>query len=165
MDAPKKAPATKQQKNQRATNARSWPRATAIGHRGVALTHSELLAHEILPCFPAIDIGFDLVSVHKNVLKRIQVKATESTKAVTRNGTTFCLSRNKSGSSRNGVYAPSPCRHYSAQDADVFVFVHNTLRLFYVVPSSALDFSRHKISFKPDSKWANAWHVLRKPRA
>ena len=163
MDAPKKAPATKKQKSSRITEGRSWPRAIAIGHRGVALTHSELLANEILPCFPAIDIGFDLVSVHKNVLKRIQVKATEVTKAVTRNGMTFCLSRNKSGSSRNGVYAPSPCRHYSAQDADVFVFVHNVLRLFYVVPSSELNFARHKISFKPDSKWANAWHVLRQP--
>jgi len=163
MDAPKKSPVTQQQKKLSVGVGRNWPGTVAIGHRGVALTHAELLAHEILPCFPAIDIGFDLVSAHKNVLKRIQVKAMESTKTVTNNGVTFCLSRNKSGSSRNGVYAPAPCRRYTAHDADVFVFVHNILRLFYVVPTSVLDFSRHKISFKPDSKWANAWDVLRQP--
>jgi hypothetical protein len=162
MDAPNKVPVTKQQKKLREGVGRNWPSAIAIGHRGVALTHAELLAHEILPCFPAIDIGFDLVSAHKNVLKRIQVKATESTRSVTRNGTTFCLSRNKSGNSRNGVYSPAPYRRYTTMDADVFVFVHNILRLFYVVPATELDFSRHKISFRRDSKWANAWDVLRK---
>jgi hypothetical protein len=141
---------------------KSWPRAVAIGARGVALTCAELLGQEIVPCFPNIDIGFDLVSVYGNTLKRIQVKATESTRQ-TRSAASFCLARHKTGHQRNGVYTKTPHRAYTHDDVDVFVFVHNILQLFYVVPAREINLARHKITFRPDSRWASAWDVLKQP--
>jgi hypothetical protein len=142
---------------------KNWPKAIAIGARGEALTQAELLGQEIVPCFPKIDIGVDLVSVHKNIVKRIQVKATESLKAVRHSSTSFCLVRQKSGVHRGGVYMKTPSKAYDHADVDAFVFVHNLLRLFFVVPAREIDLSRHKISFKANSRWANAWDVLKQP--
>lgn len=140
---------------------KNWPKSVAIGARGEALTQAELLSQEIVPCFPKIDIGFDLVASYRHVLKRVQVKATESMLAVTPTSVTFCLSRQKAGHMRGGVYTKTPSKAYDHADVDVFVFVHNLLRLFYVVPSSEIDLTKHKISFRQNTRWRNAWDVFK----
>jgi hypothetical protein len=144
--------------------ALKWPEASAIGAAGVALVKAKLLQHEILPCAPELDIGFDLVTVFNTVLNRVQVKATQCADRNSVDSITFCVKRRKTGMSRSGQYLAAAAQPYSRAMFDAFVFVHNVQQRFFIVPANAIDLNRHKISFTPESRWADAWWVLKKPQ-
>lgn len=139
-----------------------WPTACAIGAAGVALAKAQMLQNQVLPCTPEIDIGFDVVTVFNAVLKRVQIKATQQLVRNSVDSVTFCVNKRKAGFSRDGTYMHSTARSYSIDEFDAFIFVHNLQHRFFVVPTSELDVSRHKITFTPDSEWADAWWVLKK---
>lgn len=138
-----------------------WPAAQAVGAIGVAMAEAHMLDNKIVPCRPALDIGFDLAAAFGPVLKRVQVKATQSSKRTRNDSTTFNITRTKSGFTRNGTYFPTPARAYDDNEIDAFVFVHIDRGHFYVMPASAIDLRRHKISLDPGSQWADAWWVLK----
>lgn len=140
-----------------------WPDSIAIGAEGVSLAIAKLLRHQIVPCIPIIDIGFDLVSGYQGVVKRIQVKATTRINPATPDSTQFSLSKNKACGSRRGSSKLQKRRSYCPEDVDVFIFVHVRLKRFFVVPAAELDFSKHWISFNSRSRWSNAWDVLKTP--
>jgi hypothetical protein len=140
-----------------------WPTSQAIGAAGVALVSSQLLQRKILPCTPMIDIGYDIVTAYGNLMKRAQIKATQVATSTKNNSTPFCVKRNKGGYSRNGAYMPTPSRGYAFDEIDVFIFAHIDRAHFYIVPASEIDLNRHKLSLSPDSKWADAWWVLKTP--
>jgi hypothetical protein len=71
--------------------------------------------------------------------------------------------RKKPGITKGGKYAPTPKRSYCSADIDAFIFVHIPERKFYVLPARKVNFNRHKITFRPDSPWAEAWWVLKTP--
>jgi len=136
------------------------PNTGTIGAIGASMAITAMLRQNIMPCTPILDVGFDFTTVYGPVVKRVQVK---SRQAANNNGVdslTFSLLRNKAGISRNGTYASTAKRGYSAADIDVFIFVHIEGNKFYIMPSKAVDFSRQKITFRPDSHWADAWWVL-----
>lgn len=144
--------------------ALKWPTGPAIGAVGVALVKAKLLQHEILPCAPELDIGFDMVTVFNTVLNRIQVKATQCADRNSVDSVTFCVKRRKAGISRSGHYVAAAAQTYDSAAFDAFIFVHNIQQRFFIVPAGAIDLNRHKISFTPESRWADAWWVLKKPR-
>lgn len=138
-----------------------WPMAQAVGAIGVAMAEAHMLDNKIVPCRPALDIGFDLAAAFGPVLKRVQVKATQSSKRTRNDSTAFNILRAKAGFTRNGKYMHTPARAYDDHEIDAFVFVHINRGHFYIVPSSAIDLNRHKISLDPTSQWADAWWVLK----
>ncbi len=140
-----------------------WPNSIAIGAEGVSLAIAKLLRHQIVPCIPIIDIGYDLVSGHQHIVKRIQVKATTTINMSAPDVTKFSLSKNKACSGRRGGSKLQKRRAYCPEDVDVFIFVHVRLKRFFVVPVAELDFSKHWISFNKRSRWSNAWDVLKTP--
>jgi hypothetical protein len=138
-----------------------WPTAQAIGATGVALVTAQLLRHRILPCMPVMDIGFDLVTAYGNLLKRAQIKATQMAENVKTNSTAFSVKRHKVGHVRAGTYMTTPARGYDVDEVDVFIFTNIRHGHFYVMPAAEIDLKRHKLSLSPNSKWANAWWVLK----
>ena len=138
------------------------PESIAIGEEGVALAMAKFLRHQIVPCVPRPDIGFYLVSAYQHVLKRVQVKST-ARQPETAGTFKFSLSKNKASSGRNGGEKFKQRRVYHAADVDVFIFVHVRLKKFFVVPATELDFRKHWVTFKANSRWANAWQVLQEP--
>lgn len=138
-----------------------WPIAQAVGAIGVAMVEAHMLDNKIVPCRPALDIGFDLASAFGPVLKRVQVKATQTAARTRNNSTTFNIMRSKTGMMRAGKYVHIPAKSYTDNEIDVFVFVHVDRGHFYVVPSAEIDLNRHKITFDPSSKWADAWWALK----
>lgn len=138
-----------------------WPTAQAIGAAGVSLVTAQLLLHRILPCTPIMDIGFDLVTAYGNLLKRTQIKATQVDGNVKTSSTSFSVKRNKFGNVRNGTYTPTPARGYDVDEVDVFIFANIKHGHFYVMPADEIDLKRYKLSLSPDSKWADAWWVLK----
>jgi hypothetical protein len=140
-----------------------WPTAQAIGAAGVSLVTAQLLLNRVLPCTPMMDIGFDLVTAYGNLLKRAQIKATQMDENVKTSSTSFSVKRNKAGHVRNGTYMPTPARGYEIDEVDVFIFANIKHGHFYVIPAEEIDLKRYKLSLSPDSKWANAWWVLKTP--
>lgn len=138
-----------------------WPHALAIGAIGVSLVEAQMIDHKIIPCRPTIDIGFDLVSVFGSVLKRVQVKATQAENRTKNDSTVFNVTRTRAGMTRNGKYMHTSPQSYREHAIDIFVFVHIERGHYYVVPASALNLSRHKISLSPTSEWSDAWHLLK----
>lgn len=138
-----------------------WPIAQAVGAIGVAMVEAHMLNNKIVPCRPALDIGFDLASAFGPVMKRVQVKATQAAKRTRNDSTTFNIMRSKAGMTRGGKYMHTPAKAYADNEIDVFVFVHVDRGHFYIVPADAIDLNRHKISLAPDSEWADAWWVLK----
>lgn len=138
-----------------------WPAAQAVGAIGVAMVEAHMLDNKIVPCRPALDIGFDLASAFGPVMKRVQVKATQSATRTRNDSTTFTIMRSKAGIVRNGKYLYAPAKSYADHEIDVFVFVHVDRGHFYVVPAEEIDLNRHKLSLTPASKWADAWWVLK----
>lgn len=135
------------------------PVGQTIGARGVALAMAEMCSRNILPCTPFIDIGFDLISAYRHVLKRVQVKATSVHPSKNNGNFTFSVKRRKNWR-LDKKNAPGS-RSYEDNEIDVFIFVHTTMQLFFVVPADEIDYQRHKISFSLDSQWRNAWNVLK----
>ena len=129
---------------------------STIGARGVAMAIAEMCEHNILPCTPFVDIGFDIVSVHQSVLKRVQVKSTSIDPAKTNGRFEFCVKRRKD----RRRYDNNNTSFYPDDFIDAFIFVHTKLRLFFVIPAAKIA-SRHKISFLLDSPWRDAWDVLK----
>jgi hypothetical protein len=140
-----------------------WPQAQAVGAIGVAMAEAHMLDNKIVPCRPALDVGFDLASAFGPVMKRVQVKATQSGKRTRNDSTTFHITRTKTGVARAGKYMHTPAQSYAADQIDAFVFVHVERGHFYVMPAAAIDLNRHKIALAPDSPWADAWWVLKTP--
>jgi acyl-CoA thioesterase len=110
-----------------------------------------------------MDIGFDLVTAYGNLLKRAQIKATQMDENIKTSSTSFSVKRNKAGHVRNGTYMPAPARGYEIDEVDVFIFANIKHGHFYVIPAEEIDLKRYKLSLSPDSKWANAWWVLKTP--
>jgi hypothetical protein len=140
-----------------------WPTAQAVGAAGVSLVTAQLLLNRVLPCMPIMDIGFDLVTAYGNLLKRAQIKATQMDENVKTSSTSFSVKRNKTGHVRNGTYISTPARGYDVDEVDVFIFANIKHGHFYVMPAEEIDLKRYKLSLSPDSKWANAWWVLKTP--
>lgn len=140
-----------------------WPTAQAVGAIGVAMVEAHMLDNKIVPCRPALDIGFDLAAAFGPTLKRVQVKATRSEKRTRNDSTTFNIMRSKAGFMRGGRYVHIPAQAYADNEIDAFVFVHVDRGHFYVMPASEIDLNRHKIALAPDSKWTDAWWVLKTP--
>lgn len=139
------------------SKANRWSKPGAIGAKGVALAIAEMYDHQIVPCEPKFDIGYDLVAAHNSTLKRVQVKSTSI--APTRSGIFyFSIKRRKNAQVDNNNM---PAISYRDNEIDVFVFVHTKLHLFFIVPASEIDYGKHKISFLRGSLWHNAWHVLK----
>ena len=134
-----------------------WSEPVAIGAKGVALAIAEMCDHQIVPCEPKFDIGYDLVAAHNSILKRVQIKSTSIPPAG--NGSfTFSVKRRKNWVVDNNNV---PAISYKDNEIDVFVFVHTKLHVFFVVPAAEIDYGRYKISFLPGSPWRDAWHVLK----
>jgi hypothetical protein len=110
-----------------------------------------------------IDIGFDIVTAYGSLLKRAQIKATQLDGQTKNSSTAFSVKRNKVGHVRNGTYMSSPARGYEAGEVDVFIFANIKYGHFYIMPAGEIDLNRYKLSLSPDSKWADAWWVLKTP--
>lgn len=135
-----------------------WSNALAIGAKGVSMAIAEMYDHQIVPCVPLLDIGYDLIAAHNHVLKRVQVKATKIDPEKTNGLFTFSVKRRKNTrwNKKEPVW-----NSYEDNEIDTFIFVHTELRQFFIVPASEIEYSRHKISFSLTSEWNDAWHVLK----
>lgn len=137
-----------------------WSNALAIGARGVSLVIAEMYEHQIVPCVPLMDIGYDLIAAHNNVLKRVQVKATKVEPESSNGLFTFSVRRRKNCRNQRPPNSTSSAL-YADNEIDTFIFVHTELRQFFIVPGDEIEYSRHKISFMLTSPWNDAWHVLK----
>lgn len=114
----------------------------------------EMLRNDIMPCEPATDIGTDIVTQHRHILKRVQIKG-QATDGKSPHTFTFSTRRNE----LNGK------RAYEPDELDAFVFVHTECRRFFIVPARKIvESGRYTITFGPNShnKWENAWWVLKR---
>ena len=131
----------------------------AAGEVGRLLASAEMLINGISPSRPEDDHGYDVVSVFGSKVCRVQVKTVYLKKP---NGTVFSevfsVRRQKKSKRRHG---DERRRTYMDGEIDAFVFVSLVTRSFWVVPSSAIDLSRHSMTVRPNSTWHNAWHVLK----
>jgi hypothetical protein len=50
---------------------------------------------------------------------------------------------------------------FTADDIDVFVFVHIRYFRFFIIPVCAVDLTKDWITFQPGCEWENAWHHLK----
>jgi hypothetical protein len=118
-----------------------------------------MLINGISPSKPEHDHGFDIISNHGNKFCRVQVKTVylkKPHKAVCSEA--FSIRRQKVNKRRALSLSKMT---YANSDIDAFVFVSLVTRSFWIVPSSAIDLSKHWITVRPDSPWRNAWHVLK----
>jgi hypothetical protein len=118
-----------------------------------------MLIHGISPSRPEDDHGYDIVSVYGSKLCRVQVKTVYMQKP-----RPVALSETFSVRRRAGCRRQRPDdqnAQYEDGELDAFVFVSLVTRSFWVVPIDEIELSRHKMVFRTDSKWRNAWHVLK----
>lgn len=128
------------------------PSPCAVGEIGRLLASAEMLKSGIGVSRPELDCGIDLISHCGYVTKLIQVKTRSGVSyGLSKNSETFKIGRN--GNRRNPTY--------EACSLDAFVFVSLATNSFYVMPSSEIDLSRTSISIGRESKWKDAWEVLR----
>jgi len=137
-----------------------WAEKQALGAKGVSMAISEMYDHHIVPCVPLIDIGYDLVVAHNNVLKRVQVKSTAVAPNKKTGSITFSTRRRKTCRKQREPDVTNDC--YARKEIDAFIFVHTRLQLFFIIPGAMISGTRHKISFGPDSRWRDAWALLQK---
>lgn len=135
-----------------------WAEKQACGARGVSLAISEMYDYQIVPCVPLLDIGYDLIAAHNEVINRVQVKSTGVLPQKPGASITFSTRRRKTCRQQRENPGATDC--YGDQEIDAFVFVHTRLSMFFVVPAEVIATTRHKISFAPDSPWRDAWFVL-----
>jgi hypothetical protein len=131
------------------------------GEAGVLLASSEMLRRDILPCHPAVDIGYDIVACAGRKFHRVQVKSTQAADSSTKTGSfRFNVCRRKAGAFRDGYYKAVEGKSYDEGDVDFFVFVHLPTTSVFVLPSSLVAAYKCNITLRPDSKFRNAWHLL-----
>lgn len=119
---------------------------------------SEMYDYQIVPCVPLIDVGYDLIGAYNNTLSRVQVKSTKTLAHPVTGAITFSTRRRKS--CKNSREANSPHNCYAKKEIDLFIFVHIPTHQFFIVPGDDIDYSRHKISFRPEDPRKNAWHLF-----
>jgi hypothetical protein len=119
---------------------------------GVAVAARRMLACGLVPCAPAVDVGFDLVSAGRSGSFRLQVKTV-------RKGNTWKVCRRPTGMVRGGKYFSTPGKSYERGDFEAFVFVRLEDDVCHVVPAAVALKNRHKISLRDDSEWRDAWHL------
>ena len=138
------------------------PVNVCAGESGVLYASSEMLRNGILPCRPAVDIGYDIAGAVGHRFFRIQVKSTQSKDSFHKSGSyRFNVCRRKSGAFRDGYYQGVSAKHYTDGAIDFFVFVHLPSGSLFVVPADVIAGYKHHISLRPDSEYRNAWGLLR----
>lgn len=122
-----------------------------------------MLMRGIVPCRPAVDVGYDIVASAGGQFHRLQVKSTQSNESFERSGSyRFNVCRRKSGAYRDGYYKAVKAVLYEESEVDFFVFVHIPTSSCFVVPSTVVvEYSAH-ISLRPGCEYENAWHLLKR---
>lgn len=142
------------------------PHAGQIGAAGVQLVASRLLLHCITPNFPIWDSGYDVIGEYKSRTTRLQVKTQLRQPDARRHLSTFSfpLYRRKTGvvTVSDDSYIPRKSLKYDGAQFEAMVFVNLEHNAVFVVPLTALDLNRSKITFPADSPWREAWWVLKK---
>lgn len=135
----------------------------AIGAAGVQHVAAELLRHGLVPAFPLLDNGYDLISDHIGRISRLQIKTrnTPNRHYVTEKSCRFPILRNKAGLSTAAGYHARPVVRYTPDQFDAMVFVDFVYRRTFVVPSVYIDFTKNSLTFRNDSEWRDAWWLLK----
>lgn len=142
--------------------ARRWPKAIISGAIAEQLAKFELLHNEIMPCKPAVDIGYDIVTCHNAIMKRVQIKSQSSASTHTAS-LSFSTVRHKNSHGKVVKGRKIRPAHYAEDELDIFLFVHTVLRRFYAVPASEIGIGQTSITLPYDSEWANAWELFKQP--
>ena len=121
---------------------------------GVAVATKKMLASGLIPCCPAIDIGFDLIAAGCPKPARIQIKTVSK-------GSRWKVCRRPTGVSSSGQYFPRSGLGYAPGELDFFVFVRLADELCHVVPAAVALENRHNITLADDGPWRDAWHVVK----
>lgn len=141
-------------------SARPLPTNICTGEAGVLLASTEMLKNDILPCRPAVDIGYDIVAAVNNRFYRLQVKTTQSKDSERERSYRFNVCRRKAGAFRDGYYKEIDAMQYEDGDVDFFVFVHLPSSSLFVVPAEVITDYRSHISLRPDCEYRDAWHLI-----
>jgi hypothetical protein len=136
--------------------------AQAVGAAGVQYVAAELLRNGMVPAFPLLDNGYDLISDHLGRINRLQVKTRNkpNRQFVTEKSCRFPILRNKAGLSTSAGYHARPAVKYTADQFDAMVFVDFVYRRTFVVPATYIDFNKTSMTFHNDSEWRDAWWSL-----
>lgn len=114
-----------------------------------------MLANGIVPCTPAVDVGFDLVAATGSAARRVQVKTVGR-------GKRWRILRKRTGNTIDGSYLHSPQQSYQGNEFDFFVFVRIEDQACYVVPTSVALKNKTSVTLEDDSPWRGAWGALAK---
>lgn len=128
-----------------------------IGAMGVAKVTSILLENGFIVSHPVYDNGYDLITDHRGVLKRVQVKTTNGIEGPRRTKLKFFALRG------TGFNQCNPKKPYGKGIVDVFVFYHTKLNAIFVVPFDKLP-KTQSVYFAPNCEWRDNWDVLRTPK-
>lgn len=134
----------------------------AIGAAGVQHVATELLRYGLVPAFPLLDNGYDLISDHAGRISRLQIKTrnTPNRRLVTEKSCRFPILRNKAGLSTAAGYHARPAARYTPDQFDAMVFVDFVYWRTFVVPTVYIDFTKTAMTFQNDSEWRDAWWTL-----
>lgn len=135
----------------------------AVGAAGVQFVAAELLKQGLLPAFPLLDNGYDLISDHAGRINRLQIKTrlADNSTLVNEKSCRFPILRRKAGLSTSAGYHARPTARYSADQFDAMVFVDFVYNRTFVMPAALIDFRKTSLTFRGDSPWLNAWWVLK----
>lgn len=125
-----------------------------IGAMGVAIATKQMLASGLIPCAPAIDIGFDLIAAGCRKPARIQIKTVCK-------GSRWKVCKRAVGACFSGEYHPRAGQSYQPGELDFFVFVRLEDELCHVVPADVVLKRRHNITLADDGPWRDAWHTVK----
>lgn len=137
--------------------------AQAIGAAGVQHVAAELLRNGLIPAFPLIDNGYDLISDHAGLISRLQIKTRNAPnkRLVTEKSCRFTLLRNKAGAASAAGLRGRPAVRYTPDQFDAMVFVDFVYNRTFVVPVIYINFNKTVITFQNDSNWRDAWWALK----
>lgn len=128
-----------------------------LGAFGVSRVTSILLENGFLVSQPVYDNGYDLITDHRGILKRIQVKTTSGHEDSRRTKLKFFALRG------TGFNQNNPKKPYGKSVVDVFIFYHTKLNAVFVVPNEKLPRTM-SVYFAPNCEWRDNWDVLRNPK-
>ena len=126
-----------------------------LGAIGVTKISSILMENGFLVSQPIYDNGYDLITDHKGVLKRVQVKTTSGTDDHQRRSKLKFFALRGTGFNQN-----NPKKPYGKGIVDVFVFYNTKLNAIFVVPTEKLPRTM-SVYFAPNCEWRDNWDVLR----